>query len=458
MGVLGELMEVKVTTRSNQREITGLSVTILQIATSDEVCSPLFYSLRSSLERSQNWIQPAQMGKSSQTDIKINVIRRDRNCHGGGVFVLAKDELAMSEVHVKDPECPMVLANITLKDKTNITIGAFYRQPNTSLADIESLVTAVMDVRGNKTRVPEMIIGGDFNLPSIEWGDEVKTRDPPSYGREINSRFIDVCDELGLTQVVRDPTRENNILDLMLVTSPDRCVDIQVNPGISDHDAVCLTFEGRVKINKKKPRTVFLFKRADMSSLKEDLKLHEQEEFIAHLGTGDINHTWNYFKMALSEMIKKNIPQRTITQNHRLPWVTASIRRLTRRRRRARKKARITNKAADWKRSKELDKETKIQLKEAHETYLKDIFTSETHRLTKKAWSYIKSQRRDNIGIPPLLNENFVRMQKTRPKSCLASIHPYLHRTIHSSQYPMCHTASHLCQTSTLRKMESSSC
>ena len=127
----------------------------------------------------------------------VNVIRRDRNCHGGGVFVLAKDELAMAEVHVKDPECPMVLANITLKDKTNITIGAFYRQPNTSLADIESLVTAVMDVRGNETRVPEMIIGGDFNLPSIEWGDEVKTKDPPSYGREINSRFIDVCDELG---------------------------------------------------------------------------------------------------------------------------------------------------------------------------------------------------------------------------------------------------------------------
>ena len=214
-----------------------------------------------------------------------------------------------------------------------------------------------------------------------------------------------MCDELGLTQVVREPTRENNIPDLMLVTSPDRCVDIQVNPGISDHDAVCLPYEGRVKINKKKPRTVFLFKRADMSSLKADLKLYEQEEFIAHLCTGDINHTWNYFKMALSEMIKKNIPQRTITQNHRLPWVTASIRRLTRCRRRARKKARITNKAADWKRSKELDKETTIQLKEAHETYLKDILTSETHRLTKKAWSYIKSQRRDNIGIPPLLNE-----------------------------------------------------
>ena len=57
------------------------------------------------------------------------------------------------------------------------------------------------------------------------------------------------------------------------------------------------------------------------------------------------------------------------------------LRRLTRRRRRARKKAMITTKAADWKRSKELDKEAKIQLKEAHETYLKDIFMSETHPL-----------------------------------------------------------------------------
>ena len=57
----------------------------------------------------------------------------------------------------------------------------------------------------------------------------------------------------------------------MLVTSPDRCVDIQVNHGISDHNIVCLTNEGRVKINKKKPRTVFVLKRADMSSLKEDL-------------------------------------------------------------------------------------------------------------------------------------------------------------------------------------------
>ncbi len=59
--------------------------------------------------------------------------------------------------------------------------------------------------------------------------------------REINSRCIDVCDALGLTQVVREPTRENNTLDIMLVSSLYRCVDIQVNPGITDYDDVCLS-------------------------------------------------------------------------------------------------------------------------------------------------------------------------------------------------------------------------
>ena len=34
------------------------------------------------------------------------------------------------------------------------------------------------------------------------------------------------------------------------------------------------------------------------------------------------------------------------------------------------------------------------------------MFSGDTNRLNKKAWSYIKSRRRDNVGIPPLRNVN----------------------------------------------------
>ena len=87
----------------------------------------------------------------------------------------------------------------------------------------------------------------------------------------INERLIELCDALGLTQVVQQPTRENNILDLFLVTSPDKCTEADVLNGISDHDAVCMSYNRRVNRNKKTSRKVYLFKRADMESLKGEI-------------------------------------------------------------------------------------------------------------------------------------------------------------------------------------------
>ena len=80
------------------------------------------------------------------------------------------------------------------------------------------------------------------------WGDSVTIKDTPSYGSQLNTRFV------GPTQIVEEPTREGNILDLILVTSPDRCQRVDVIPGISDHDAVCATYKAKVSRNKMKPR------------------------------------------------------------------------------------------------------------------------------------------------------------------------------------------------------------
>jgi hypothetical protein len=53
----------------------------------------------------------------------------------------------------------------------------------------------------------------------------------PQYGKEINKKLIDIVNENDLTQVVREPTRGNNILDLMFTTNPGlisrlRCIPV----------------------------------------------------------------------------------------------------------------------------------------------------------------------------------------------------------------------------------------
>lgn len=75
-------------------------------------------------------------------------------------------------------------------------------------------------VEGSKGNLPN-ILGGDFNLPHIDWGlNTVKPN--PQYGNEINKKLTDIVNDNDLTQVVREPTRGNNTsnLDLMFTTNP----------------------------------------------------------------------------------------------------------------------------------------------------------------------------------------------------------------------------------------------
>ena len=145
-----------------------------------------------------------------------------------------------------------------------------------------------------------------------------------------------------------------------------------------------MSYNRRVNRNKKTSRKVYLFKRADMESLKGEITHYYNDEFKQHIEANGINETWEKFKEVLNKLMKKHIPQRNIKQNCKLPWVNNGIRRLMRRRKRARAKSKKTGKVADWNRYKEMDKDLKKQLREAHNEYLTNIFTGDDDRLTKQ--------------------------------------------------------------------------
>ena len=203
---------------------------------------------------------------------------------GGGVFIIAKDEISITEIEVTNTDCSLVVAKIMLKDEADITVGAFYRQPNSTITEIDDLMTTLLSIQ-NRHRTTKFIIGGDFNLPAIMWGDSVNIKDTPSYGPQVNTRFVEISESLGLTQIVEEPTREGNILDLILVTSPDRCQRVDV--------------EAKVSRNKKKPRNVYLFKHADMNSIKQDITTYHNEQFKLDLEADNTNSTWEKFKEVL---------------------------------------------------------------------------------------------------------------------------------------------------------------
>ena len=79
---------------------------------------------------------------------------------------------------------------------------------------------------------------GDFNFPSIVWSDGYGLLNPnPTNGSELNNVFLETMNDASLEQYVTEPTRQNNILDLVL-SSNNNIHNLNVVPGISDHDAI----------------------------------------------------------------------------------------------------------------------------------------------------------------------------------------------------------------------------
>ena len=76
------------------------------------------------------------------------------------------------------------------------------------------------------------IIGGDFNLPDIDW----ENRTPKINGKnnKLAKQLLDITDNHSLEQTVLHPTRYNNTLDLHFTNRPSLNISTSVVPGISD--------------------------------------------------------------------------------------------------------------------------------------------------------------------------------------------------------------------------------
>ena len=73
-------------------------------------------------------------------------------------------------------------------------------------------------------------------MTNISWSDGGGTLNPsPAYGCEAN---LDTTNDHGLEQLVTETTRGNNVLDLIICSHPHNIHDINIIPGISDHEAL----------------------------------------------------------------------------------------------------------------------------------------------------------------------------------------------------------------------------
>ncbi len=115
---------------------------------------------------------------------------------------------------------------VEINTKSNkITIATIYRPPKSQAADEIALYEEIKSVIQNK----QAVIIGDFSCPNNDWAS--------MNGDREGNRFIEMAEDAFLTQTVTQPTRENNIFDLVFTSDPDLVRDLKVDEklGGSDH-------------------------------------------------------------------------------------------------------------------------------------------------------------------------------------------------------------------------------
>ena len=272
-----------------------------------------------------------------------NIIRKDRDKNGGGVFLAIKNSLIVSELPGLDFNSEIVWANLHFANAKSIYLASYYRTPNAGPASLEDLNVSLSSLFSKHPRqVPNLVIGGDFNLGDIDWETWTPTI---KRTRSIHDKFLQLLIEHSLVQLNRHITRpaSKKCFDYVVTSNQNLVSNIEVFPGISDHLIVAFNIDMKPHHSVKPQRKILVFKKANNDLLKENVSRFSAEFLSSNPQENSVNENWLTIKQTLTALMHEHVPSKLSRTRHHLPWIDFTLKRQMRRRDRMFSKARKTN-------------------------------------------------------------------------------------------------------------------
>ena len=349
----------------------------------------------------ETWLTPEIKNSELLLD-NFDVYRRDRSDKkGGGVMVCVKKELN-SSIEAVSSVSESIFVRINFKTNKPLIIGSVYRPTNNCRETCNSICADISNVI-SKNKKAIYFIGGDFNLPDINWQEEkIVGR---QYPIDLNETFLETSQDLGLSQIISKSTRGNSILDLLFTNTPFLFSKEKIipGPGKGDHHIVCL--DTILKPPRKKPLKlkIQLWKATNIFNLKRDALNFNHQFLKSHNEKTNVEILWKSIKENLNLLMEDNVPNKISSSKNHQPWITTKTKQLLRRKHRLFKKARQHNSERLWKKYKATKKECQKECRRAHSNFVNAMFLDDFQN--KKLWSYIKSKRQEKCGISDLRND-----------------------------------------------------
>ena len=169
------------------------------------------------------------------------------------------------------------------------------------------------------------IVVGDFNVTGIDWSANIISND---YKSQL---LLDFYSECGLDQLVSEPTRKNNILDLLFTSDPlsiSLCV-IDAPFCTSDHESILFSIYIEPVQNVDCPlieNLNFNWGRADWASLA--IYCHQTHWNFIFSNCQNANDCWHCFNEILQIGLHQFVPFVSVSTSRPRTLHTAYVRKL----------------------------------------------------------------------------------------------------------------------------------
>ena len=234
---------------------------------------------------------------------------------GGGVMLYVRDSLKVcNTITTSDHE----LLGVDLEIGHAVyRILVVYRPPHQAIDEDRALYGEIRDLIEGKI----CVLCGDFNC-HVDW----ETRESPAEGMPL----LELVNDAFLTQWVRDPTRGNNILDLVLTSEDDIVQDLTVGEELGNSDHRMVRFALLVPENRTEESVIrkYNFRRADFEGMREAVgRINVDVQ-------SDAGVAWERFKSEFLRIQSEFIPLRSCRGSAPKPkWLSGEIQRDIRRKR-----------------------------------------------------------------------------------------------------------------------------
>ena len=147
---------------------------------------------------------------------------RDGIEKGRGVVLYIKESIQAYEIKLeREADCNEAVWCKIVSGNKKITIGLVYRSPNINEEDNTKIQNVIKEVSKG-----ECIIMGGFNHGHIQW------KSLESTGGE-DQQFLFLIQESFLTQHMLEPTRGDNVLDIVLSSQKELVDNVKMNHWVT---------------------------------------------------------------------------------------------------------------------------------------------------------------------------------------------------------------------------------